>query len=48
VTGNLYDGKGLTLSGAISGTGGVTLRGGGHLIYSGLQPNSYSGVTSVL
>src|SRR3954454_23675465 len=48
VTGNLYEVKGLTLSGVISGPGGVTLRSGGHLIYAGSQPNSYSGLTRVL
>jgi len=48
VTGGIYDGKGLTLSGAISGSGGVTLRGGGHLIYAGSQPNTYTGTTRVL
>jgi len=48
VNGSIYDAKGLTLAGAISGTGGVTLRGGGHLIYTGSQPNSYSGLTQVL
>jgi hypothetical protein len=35
VTGSIYDVKGLTLSGVISGPGGVTLRSGGHLIYAG-------------
>jgi hypothetical protein len=48
VTGGIYDGKGLTLSGAIGGSGGVTLRGGGHLIYAGSQPNTYTGTTRVL
>jgi len=48
VTGSIYDGNGLTLSGVISGAGGVTLRSGGHLLYAGSQPNSYSGVTRVL
>ncbi|HEX3111203.1 MAG TPA: hypothetical protein VHU41_19020, partial [Thermoanaerobaculia bacterium] len=38
----------LTLSGAISGAGAVTLRGGGNLVYAGQQPNSYSGLTLVL
>ena len=42
VNGSIYDAKGLTLSGVISGPGGVTLRSGGHLIYAGSQPNSYS------
>src|SRR2546423_1700613 len=32
----------------IGGTGGITLRGGGHLIYTGSQPNTYSGLTQVL
>jgi hypothetical protein len=48
VTGSIYDQKGLTLSGVISGTGGMTLRGGGHLVYTGSQPNTYSGLTRVL
>jgi hypothetical protein len=48
VTGGIYDQKGLTLSGAISGSGGMTLRGGGHLVYTGSQPNTYSGLTHVL
>ena len=48
VNGSIYDAKGLTLSGVISGPGGVTLRSGGHLIYAGSQPNSYSGLTRVL
>jgi hypothetical protein len=48
VNGNIYDGKGLILSGVISGPGGITLRSGGHLIYAGSQPNSYSGLTQVL
>jgi hypothetical protein len=48
VNGSIYDSKGLTLSGVISGGGGVTLRGGGHLVYTGSQPNSYSGSTHVL
>jgi len=48
VTGSIYDHNGLVLSGAISGSGGITLRGGGHLAYTGSQPNSYSGLTRVL
>jgi hypothetical protein len=48
VSGSIYDAVGLVLSGAMSGTGGVTLRGGGHLVYSGAQPNTYSGLTQVL
>ncbi|HXA18853.1 MAG TPA: Calx-beta domain-containing protein [Thermoanaerobaculia bacterium] len=48
VNGSIYDGKGLTFSGVISGPGGITLRSGGHLIYAGSQPNSYSGLTRVL
>jgi len=48
VTGDIYDHNGLLLSGVISGSGGITLRGGGHLVYSGSQPNSYSGLTHVL
>lgn len=48
VSGSIDDSNGLTLPGVISGTGGVTLRGGGHLVYTGSQPNTYSGVTRVL
>jgi fibronectin-binding autotransporter adhesin len=48
VTGSIYDHNGLVLSGAIAGSGGVSLGGGGHLIYTGAQPNSYSGLTQVL
>jgi hypothetical protein len=48
VTGSIYDTKGLTFSGAISGSGGVTLRSGGHLIYAGSKPNTYTGTTRVL
>ena len=48
VTGGISDQKGLTLSGVISGSGGMTLRGGGHLVYTGSQPNTYSGLTRVL
>ena len=48
VAGNIYGPESLTLSGAISGGGGVTLRGGGILIYAGSQPNAYTGVTRVL
>jgi len=48
VKGSIYDQKGLVLAGVISGSGGITLRGGGHLVYSGSQANSYSGVTRVL
>ena len=48
VVGSIYDNVGLVLSGAIGGSGGVTLRGGGHLVYSGSQPNSYRGLTLVL
>lgn len=43
--GDLYDQKGLTFSGAISGSGGMTIRGGGHVVYTGSRPNSYSGST---
>jgi hypothetical protein len=48
VSGSIGDQKGLTLSGVISGSGGVTLRSGGHLVYTGSQPNTYSGLTRVL
>jgi Calx-beta domain/Bacterial Ig-like domain (group 3)/IPT/TIG domain len=47
VAGDIYDLNGLVLSGVISGSGGITLRGGGHLVYTGSQPNSYSGLTRV-
>lgn len=47
VSGSIYDTKGVTFSGAVSGSGGVTLRGGGHLIYAGARPNTYSGTTRV-
>jgi hypothetical protein len=48
VTGSIYDRNGLALSGAVSGSGGITLRGGGHLIYTGSAPNTYTGSTVVL
>ncbi|MCX6927168.1 MAG: autotransporter-associated beta strand repeat-containing protein, partial [Verrucomicrobia bacterium] len=37
----------LTLSGAISGNGGLTKTGGGHLRLGGTTANSYAGVTTV-
>jgi hypothetical protein len=42
------DVKSLTLSGAISGAGGLSLRNAGFLTLSGSQPNTYSGLTRVL
>jgi autotransporter-associated beta strand protein len=38
----------LTLTGRITGPGGMTLRGGGNLQFGGLQPNTYAGATTVL
>jgi autotransporter-associated beta strand protein len=44
----LTDGEGdITIAGVISGTGGVTKINGGELAYSGLFPNTYSGLTTV-
>ena len=37
----------LTLSGPISGTGGLILRGGGALVLSGTSANSFSGLSSI-
>src|SRR5436305_114582 len=48
VSASSYNTGGLVLSGVIGGTGGITLRGGGHLVYTGSQPNTYSGLTQVL
>ena len=38
---------GLTLSGSISGIGGLQLTGGGRTVFSGAAPNTYSGLTRV-
>ncbi|MDQ3282409.1 MAG: Ig-like domain repeat protein, partial [Acidobacteriota bacterium] len=38
----------LVLSGAISGSGSITKRGRGTLVYTGTSPNTYSGSTTIL
>lgn len=45
--GDIYTAKGLTLSGAISGGGGVRIDGGGHVVFAGSRPNSYTGETLI-
>jgi autotransporter-associated beta strand protein len=46
--GDIYFSPGLTLSGSISGAGGIRLLGGGRLLLSGTTANTYTGITRVL
>jgi hypothetical protein len=41
----IYQGAGVTLAGALSGPGGITLLGGGRLVLGGNSANTYTGVT---
>jgi len=46
--GTIYLNNELSLNGTISGTGGVTIDGGGRTIFGGTAANTYSGTTSVV
>src|SRR6185369_5614259 len=47
-SGTIYLNNELSLNGTISGTGGVTIDGGGRTIFGGTAANTYSGTTSVV